>query len=212
MTDRVARRTNGRGADDRHQALPDTALDQLFRDARSHNVWQSRDVPDALLHELIDLMKLGPTSANCSPARILFVKSPQAKERLKPHLSEGNRDKTMKAPVCAIIGYDLDFYEHLPRLFPHTDAKSWFEGKDKKIFDAAFRNGTLQGAYLIMAARALGLDCGPMSGFDNEGVDRDLFPGTNIKSNFLCSLGYGDLSALKPRSPRFAFDEIAEII
>ena len=212
MTDRVARRTNGRGADDRHQALPDTALDQLFRDARSHNVWQSRDVPDALLHELIDLMKLGPTSANCSPARILFVKSPQAKERLKPHLSEGNRDKTMKAPVCAIIGYDLDFYEHLPRLFPHTDAKSWFEGKEKKIFDTAFRNGTLQGAYLIMAARALGLDCGPMSGFDNDGVDRDFFPDTNIKSNFLCSLGYGDLSALKPRSPRFAFDEIAEII
>ena len=212
MTDRVARRTNGRGADDRHQALSDTALDQLFRDARTHNVWQSRDVPDALLHELIELMKLGPTSANCSPARILFVKSPQAKERLKPHLSESNLDKTMKAPVCAIIGYDLDFYEHLPRLFPHTDAKSWFEGKEKKIFDTAFRNGTLQGAYLIMAARALGLDCGPMSGFDNDGVDRDFFPDTNIKSNFLCSLGYGDLSALKPRSPRFVFDEIAEII
>ncbi|MGI8724143.1 MAG: malonic semialdehyde reductase [Methyloceanibacter sp.] len=208
----MARRTNGRGSDDRHQALSDTALDQLFRDARSHNVWQSRDVPDALLYELIDLMKLGPTSANCSPARILFVKSPQAKERLKLHLSEGNRDKMMKAPVCAIIGYDLDFYEYLPRLFPHTNAKSWFEGKDKKIFDTAFRNGTLQGAYLIMAARALGLDCSPMSGFDNDGVDRDLFPGTNIKSNFLCSLGYGDLGALKPRSPRFAFDEIAEII
>ena len=152
--------------------LPDSCLDQLFLAARTHNAWRERDVPDALLHEIVDLAKLGPTSANCSPARFLFVKSRAAKERLSPHLSEGNRDKTMKAPVCAIIGYDLDFYEHLPKLFPHTDAKSWFDGKTEKIFDTAFRNGTLQGAYLIMAARALGLDCGPMSGFDNKGVDR----------------------------------------
>jgi len=122
------------------------------------------------LHELVDLLKLGPTSANCSPARFLFVKSREAKEKLKPHLSEGNRDKTMKAPVCTIVGYDLDFYEYLPKLFPHTDAKSWFEGKPKKIEETAFRNGTLQGAYLILAARALGLETGPMSGFDNAGV------------------------------------------
>jgi 3-hydroxypropanoate dehydrogenase len=192
--------------------LPSACLDQLFRDARTHNVWLDRDVPDALLHELIDLVKLGPTSANCSPARFLFVKSREAKEKLKPHLSEGNRDKTMKAPVCTIIGYDLDFYMHLPKLFPHTDAKSWFEGDEQRIVDTAFRNGTLQGAYLIMAARALGLDTGPMSGFDNKGVDRDFFAGTNIQSNFLCSLAYGDATKLLPRSPRFSFDEMARIL
>jgi 3-hydroxypropanoate dehydrogenase len=192
--------------------LPDPCLDQLFREARTHNAWQDRDVPDELLHQVVDLLKLGPTSANCSPARFVFVKSPEAKERLKPHLSEGNRDKTMKAPVCAIIGYDLDFYLYLPKLFPHTDAKSWFAGNEKKIAETAFRNGTLQGAYLIMAARALGLDCGPMSGFDNEGVDREFFAGTKIKSNFLCNLAYGDPSVLFPRSPRFDFDEMARIV
>ena len=192
--------------------LPFPCLDQLFRNARTHNAWRDEDVPDALLHEIVDLAKFGPTSANCSPARFLFVKSRQAKERLKPHLSEGNRDKTMKAPVCAIIGYDLDFYQYLPKLFPHTDAKSWFEGDDEKIFDTAFRNGTLQGAYLIMAARALGLDCGPMSGFDNEGVDREFFAGTKVKSNFLCNLGYGDATGLFGRSPRFSFDEMAKIV
>jgi 3-hydroxypropanoate dehydrogenase len=191
--------------------LASPCLDQLFRDARTHNVWLDRGVPDALLHELVDLVKLGPTSANCSPPRFLFVKSREAKEKLKPH-SEGNRDKTMKAPVCTIIGYDLDFYKHLPKLFPHTNAKSWFEGDEQKIFDTAFRNGTLQGAYLIMAARALGLDCGPMSGFDNKGVDRDFFAGTNTRSNFLCSLGYGDATKLLPRSPRFSFDEMARIL
>ena len=192
--------------------LPVACLDQLFREARTHNAWLDKDVPDALLHELVDLMKLGPTSANCSPARLIFVKSRAAKERLEPLLSEGNRDKTMKAPVCAIIGYDLDFYLHLPKLFPHANAKSWFEGNDKKIAETAFRNGTLQGAYLIMAARALGLDCGPMSGFDNDGVDREFFAGTHTKSNFLCSLGYGDASVLFPRSPRFAFDEMSRIV
>ena len=200
------------GGENRWKALPERCLDQIFHSARTHNKWLDRDVPDALLHQLVDLLKLGPTSANCSPGRFLFVKSREAKERLKPHLSEGNRDKTMKAPVCAIIGYDLDFYEHLPKLFPHTDARSWFAGNDAKIFDNAFRNGTLQGAYLIIAARALGLDCGPMSGFDNKGVDRDFFAGTNIRSNFLCNLGYGDASVLFPRSPRFDFDEMARII
>lgn len=191
--------------------LPAACLDQLFRNARTHNSLIG-EVPDALLHELVDLLKLGPTSANCSPARLLFVKSREAKERLKPHLSEGNRDKTMKAPVCTIIGYDLDFYLYLPNLFPHTNARSWFEGDEPKIFDTAFRNGTLQGAYLIMAARALGLDTGPMSGFDNAGVDREFFAGTNIKSNFLCNLGHGDGEKLFARSPRFSFDEMAKII
>ena len=192
--------------------LPDASLDQLFRDARTYNAWQNSDVPDSLLHEIVDLLKLGPTSANCSPARLLFVKSRAAKEKLKPHLSEGNREKTMKAPVCAIVGYDLDFYDHLPYLFPHTNAKSWFAGKPKKIEETAFRNGTLQGAYLIMAARALGLDCGPMSGFDNEAVDKEFFADTNVKSNFLCNLGFGDGADLKPRAPRFRFDQIALIV
>ena len=192
--------------------LPDTSLDQLFRNARTRGAWHDKDVPDSLLHELVDLVKLGPTSGNCSPARFVFVKSREAKEKLEPFLSQGNREKTMKAPVCAIIGYDLDFYEHLPKLFPHTDAKAWFEGKPQKIADTAFRNGSLQGAYLILAARALGLDCGPMSGFDQEGVDLAFFAGTNVKSNFLCNLGYGDDAPLRPRSPRFDFDEIAQIV
>lgn len=192
--------------------LPSDALDHLFRGARTHNAWIDKDVPDTLLHELINLAKLAPTSANCSPGRFLFLKSKEAKERLKPHLSDGNRDKTMKAPVCAIIGYDLEFHNHLPKLFPHTNAKSWFEGKPEKIRETAFRNGTLQGAYLIMTARALGLDCGPMSGFDNDGVDEAFFAGTNIKSNFLCNLGFGDSSVLMARSPRFTFDEMARIL
>ena len=194
------------------QAIDDRVLGQLFLDARTHNAWQQKDVPDALLRRLVDVLKMGPTSANCSPARFVFVKSKEAKERLKPHLSEGNRDKTMKAPVCTIIGYDLEFYEHLPKLFPHTDARSWFAGQPEKIKDTAFRNGTLQGAYLILAARLHGLDCGPMSGFDNAGVDAAFFSGTSIKSNFLCNIGYGDPAGLRPRSPRFSFDEMAKIV
>lgn len=192
--------------------LIDASLAQLFHDARTQNAWQDRDVPDALLRELVMLVLFGPTSANCSPARFVFVKSHEAKGRLKPFLSEGNREKTMQAPVCVILGNDLDFHEHLPALFPHTDAKSWFTGKPQKIADTAFRNGTLQGGYLIMAARALGLDCGPMSGFDPAGVDAAFFAGTNVKSNFLCNLGYGDASALLPRSPRFDFDQVARIL
>ncbi len=188
-------------------------LNQIFLEARTHNKWLDKPVRDELLRQLIDIMKMGPTSANQSPARILFVKSAAAKQRLAPHLSEGNRAKTMTAPVCAIIGYDLKFYDHLPKLFPHTNAKSWFEGKpEKHIETSAFRNGTLQGAYFIVAARSLGLDTGPMSGFDNEGVDREFFAGTSVKSNFLCSLGYGDPAGLFPRSPRFSFEEIAKII
>ena len=188
-------------------------LNQIFFEARTHNKWLDTPVPDELLRQLVDIMKMGPTSANQSPARLLFVKSAEAKKRLAPHLSEGNRAKTMSAPVCAIIGYDLKFYDHLPKLFPHTNAKSWFEGgPQEKIESSAFRNGTLQGAYFIIAARALGLDTGPMSGFDNAGVDCEFFAGTSVKSNFLCSLGYGDPSGLFQRSPRFSFEEIAKII
>lgn len=194
------------------QAIDDAALAQLFLDARTHNKWQQKDVPDSLLVQLVDVLKLGPTSANCSPARIVFVKSPEAKARLKPLVSQGNVEKTMTAPVTAVLGYDMKFHEHLPKLFPHTDARSWFTGKPEHIRETAFRNGTLQGAYLILAARALGLDTGAMSGFDKDGVTREFFAGTDIEANFLCNLGYGDASALQPRHPRFAFDEIASIV
>jgi 3-hydroxypropanoate dehydrogenase len=192
--------------------ISQAALDQLFVDARSQNAWQSLDIPDETLLQLFDIVKMGPTSANCSPARYLFVKSQEAKARLKPHLSGGNTEKTMTAPVCAIVGYDQAFYEHLPRLFPHTDAKSWFTSSPELAQETAFRNGTLQGGYLIIAARALGLDCGPMSGFDQEGVNNEFFAGTKIKSNFLINLGYGDTSGLFDRSPRFEFEDIASIL
>lgn len=188
------------------------ALDQIFLAARTHNAWLDRAVPDALLRQLVGIVNIGPTSANCEPARFVFVKSRAAKERLRPHLGAGNRDKTMAAPVTVIIGHDLHFYERLAQLFPHNPgARGWFEGKPEAIKDTAFRNGTLQGAYLIIAARALGLDTGPMSGFDNAGVDREFFADGRVKSNFLCNLGYGDDSALMPRLPRLAFDEMAEI-
>lgn len=188
------------------------ALDRIFGSARTFTAWDGRDVSDALLHRVFETLELGPTSANCCPARFLFIKSPEAKQRLKPHLDAGNVKQTMAAPATAVIGYDLEFYEKLPELYPHADAKSWFEGDDAKIQDTAFRNGTLQGAYLIMAARAHGLDCGPMSGFDNAGVDKEFFAGTSTKSNFLCNLGYGDPAKLKPRSPRPGFGEAAEIL
>ncbi len=194
------------------EILTDVGLDLIFRNARSHNVWLDKPVSDVLLQALHELLKMGPTSANCSPARILFVRSPEAKLRLAPALSDTNRPKMMQAPVTAIIGYDLDFAEQLPRVFPHNpDAKNWF--KDAKLAETtAFRNGTLQGAYLLVAARALGLDCGPMSGFDNAAVDAAFFAGTRVKSNFLCSLGYGDGSKLFPRNPRLSFDEACKIL
>ncbi|KVN33351.1 nitroreductase family protein [Burkholderia pyrrocinia] len=191
--------------------LSDSALDQLFLTARTHNAWQDKPVDDALLHRLIDLAKFGPTSANSSPARFVFVKSPEAKARLKPALSEGNLAKTLAAPVTVIVGMDMAFHDHLPRLFPHADARSWFAGNDALIQATAFRNSSLQGAYLIMAARALGLDAGPMSGFDNAAVDAAFFAGTTVKSNFLVNLGYGDPAGLHPRGPRFDFDDIARI-
>ena len=192
--------------------LDPAALKQLFLDARTQNKWQAKDVPDSLLRELVDVMKMAPTSANCSPARIVFVKSKEAKELLKPALAPGNVDKTMAAPVTAIIGHDMRFYDHLPKLFPHVDAKSWFVGKDEHIGLTAFRNGSLQGAYLIMAARALGLDSGGMSGFDQAKVDATFFKDTTVKSNFLLNLGYGDPAGVMARSPRFTFDEMAKII
>ncbi len=192
--------------------LNDAGLDLLFRDARTHNGWTDKEVSDVLLQAIFDLAKMGPTSANCSPQRIVYVKTQAGKEKLKPALMAGNVEKTMAAPVTAILGYDLEFYEQLPKLFPHTDARSWFLGNDDLIEATAFRNGTLQGAYFILAARALGLDCGPMSGFDNAMVDKAFFPDGKVKSNFICSLGYGDPSKLFPRSPRFDFDEVCQIV
>jgi 3-hydroxypropanoate dehydrogenase len=192
--------------------LNDRSLDALFREAHTHNVWQGRPVSEELLHQIYDLMKWAPTSANSSPARIVFVRSAEAKQRLLPAVSPGNQDKTRTAPVTAIIAHDLEFYEKLPVLFPHADARSWFAGNQPLIETTAFRNGTLQGAYLLLAARSLGLDAGPMSGFDNEKVDREFFPNSKIRSNFLINLGYGDSSKLFPRSPRLNFEEAAQII
>lgn len=191
--------------------LNDNALDQLFRTARTQNAFQDRPVEDAQLRALYDLLKWGPTSANMSPGRFVFVKSPEAKEKLRPALSEGNLAKTMIAPVTVIVAYDEDFHEKLPYLFPHTDAKAWFDGPRHNRHDAAFRNGSLQGAYLILAARSLGLGAGPMSGFDNAKVDAAFFAGTTIKSNFLVNLGYGDPAGVFVRSPRLSFDEAARI-
>ncbi len=189
-----------------------TTLDQLFRNARSHNGWLDKPVADSLLAELHDLMKWGPTSANCWPLRVVYVKSPAAKARLLPLMMEGNRAKTEAAPVTALLGMDLDFPDTLPKLFPHTDAKSWFAGNDALIDTTAFRNSSLQGAYFMLAARALGLDCGPMSGFDAAKVDAEFFAGTKIKTNFICNLGYGDTAQLFARSPRPAFEEVCKII
>jgi len=192
--------------------LDDRSLDIIFREARTHNVWLNKPVSDTLLHQIYDLMKWPPTSANSSPARIVFVRSPAAKERLLPAMSPGNLEKTRAAPVTAIIAYDTEFYEKLPTLFPQADARSWFAGNQPLIETTAFRNGSLQGAYLILAARALGLDAGPMSGFDNAKVDKEFFPGGKIKSNFVVNLGYGDHAKLFPRNPRLPFAEAAQIL
>jgi len=194
------------------EMLSEAALGQLFREARTFNAWLRKDVSEDQLHQLYELAKFGPTSANASPMRVVFVKSKEAKAKLAPFLSEGNRAKTMEAPVTAIIATDHAFYEHLPTLFPHADARSWFVGNQPLIDATAFRNATLQGAYVLLAARALGLDCGPMSGFDQTGVDAAFFAGTTVKSNFLINIGYGDASRdLFPRSPRLSFDEACKI-
>ncbi len=194
------------------QTLSEAALDQLFRDARTFNAWLPKDVSDEQLRQLYHLAKFAPTSANCSPMRVVFVKSKEAKAKLAPFLSEANRAKTMEAPVTAIIGSDQAFYEKLPELFPHADARSWFVGNQAMVEATAFRNSSLQGAYLLLAARSLGLDCGPMSGYDQAGVDAAFFGGTSIKSNFLINIGYGDASRhMFPRSPRLTFDEACTI-
>jgi len=196
-----------------NKPLDSAALDTLFCSARSHNYWLDKPVTDEQLHKLYELMKWGPTSGNCTPARLVFVRSQQAKERLKPSLDAGNVNKSMTAPVVAIIGMDMEFYEKLPRLFPHNPAaRTWFEGKPEKIRIAALRNSSLQGAYFILAARSLGLDCGPMSGFDNGKLDAEFFPDGKVKSNFICAVGYGDASRLHPRGPRLEFNEAVQIV
>ena len=185
----------------------------LFTEARTHNAWRKKEVSDSLLRDLHDLMKWGPTSANCCPARILFLRSADAKEKLEPFLMEGNREKTRAAPITAILGNDAHFYQHLPKLFPHNAAmREMFAAMPDLAAETAMRNGSLQGGYFILAARALGLDCGPMSGFDPEGVTKGFFSGTETRANFLCNLGYGDADGLTPRSPRFAFDEACRIL
>jgi nitroreductase len=197
------------------EPLSDSALDQLFRSARSYNGWLDKDVSEEQLRAIYDLMKMGPTSANQQPVRIVWCKSPEAKQRLAQYAGEKNRPKITTAPVCAILAMDIEFHEQLPWLFPHTDARSWFAGDDKLAAreQHAFRNSSLQGAYLMMAARALGLDCGPMSGFDNAAVDADFFAGEpSWKSNFICSIGYGDPASIFGRSPRPDFDAFNRIL
>ena len=191
--------------------ISDTALKQLFVDARTHSHWQPRPVPDVVLRSLYEMLRYAPTSANCSPARFVFVRSTEGKARLKPCLAAGNVDKTMAAPVTAIVAHDSQFTELLPRLYPHADARSWFAGNQPLTDVTAFRNGTLQGGYLILAARALGLDCGPMSGFDNAALDAEFFPDGRWKSNFLVNLGFGEAGKLHARSPRLTFDDACRL-
>jgi 3-hydroxypropanoate dehydrogenase len=192
--------------------LDDRSLDIIFREAHTHTVWLDKPVSEALIQQIYDLLKWAPTSANSSPARFVFVRSAAAKQRLLPAMSPGNVEKTRTAPVTAIVAYDTEFYEKLPKLFPHADARSWFAGNQPLIDTTAFRNGTLQGAYLIIAARALGLDAGPMSGFDNVKVDKEFFSGGKVKSNFMVNLGYGDHAKVHPRNPRLTFAEAAQIL
>jgi 3-hydroxypropanoate dehydrogenase len=210
-----------------NRALSDEALDQLFREARTHNAWLDKPVTDDTLRQLYDVMKWGPTSANSCPARFVFLRSQKAKERLRPALAPGNMEKTMTAPVTVIVAYDLKFFEKLPKLFPHSPAmRDLFANNPQLVEVTAKRNSSLQGAYLMLAARGLGLDCGPMSGFDNakvdeeffgagkecEGCEQEFFPQGHVKSNFLCNLGYGDRSKLYPRGPRLSFDEACSLL
>ena len=188
-------------------SLDPTALAALFTEARTHFKWTDKPVLDSTLYELYDLMKMGPTSANCSPARLVFLRTPEGKEKLKPALSSGNLEKTMTAPVTVIVAEDPKFYDKLPQLFPHADARAWFASSEALAAETAFRNSTLQGAYLILAARALGLDAGAMSGFDRAKTDAAFFAESGWKSNFLINLGHGDATPLFPRSPRLSFDE-----
>ena len=192
--------------------LSKEALDTLFNNARSHNGWQTGTVTDEQINTIYNLMKMGPTGANCCPARIQFVRSDEARERLLTCVSEGNVEKCRTAPVVALIGMDMEFYEKLPKLFPHTDARSWYVGNDDAIYNTAFRNSTLQAAYFIMAARSQGLDCGPMTGFDADKMNTEFFSDGKIKINMICAIGHGDESKIFPRSPRLDFDEACEIM
>jgi len=196
----------------REEMLDSNSLDTIFRTARSQNGWLDREVSDEQIHEIYELMKFGPTAANNCPARITFLKSEDSKNRLKTHLDEGNIEKTMSAPVVAIIGYDTEFYEKLPYLFPHTDARSWFAGKPEKIVASGSMNATLQAAYFMIATRSMGLDCGPMGGFNNEGVDNEFFSDKKTKTLLICGIGYGDESKVFPRSPRLDFSEACQVI
>jgi nitroreductase len=196
-----------------NQPLSHEALQQLFLDARSFSYWHEKPVSDEQLHQLYNLMRMGPTAANSCPARLVFIKSAEAKERLKPCLDEGNVRKSMSAPVVVIVGIDLEFYERLPKLFPHNpEARSWYAGKPEKILNVATMNGALEGGYMILAARSLGLDCGPMSGFNKEKLEKEFFPDGKVKSLFICALGYGERSKLHPRGPRLEFDEACTIV
>ncbi|MEO1320069.1 MAG: malonic semialdehyde reductase [Pseudomonadota bacterium] len=192
--------------------ISEAARNTILGEARTHATWLDKPVPESLLREIYDLTKMGPTSANCCPARFVLVTSAAGKARLKPHLIEGNVEKTMTAPATAIIAYDSEFYERVPELHPHNPgARDWFTGSEQSIYDNAMRNGTLQGAYFMLAARAFGLDCGPMSGFDPAGVNNEFFPDGQFRVNFLCNLGYGDASTLHPRLPRLDFDDACRV-
>jgi 3-hydroxypropanoate dehydrogenase len=195
-----------------HKKVSAECLDQLFLKARTHWVWRPEPVPLELLKELYNVARFGPTSANSSPARFVFLTTPQAKERLRPALSPTNVEKTMTAPVTVIVAWDTEFHDKLPQLFPARDMRSIFAGNAALIHETAFRNGTLQGAYLMIAARGLGLDCGPMSGFDQQKVNAEFFPDGKWKANFLCNIGYGDPSKLFPRNPRLSFDEACRVL
>lgn len=194
------------------EILNDKALDTLFRSARTYSTWTDDEVTDVQIRAIYDLLRMGPTGANCCPARFKFIRSEEAKDKLKPALSEGNVEKTMSAPLTAIIAYDLEFYEHLPKLFPHADAKSWYVGKEKFIEKTAFLNGSLQAAYLMLAARSLGLDCGPMAGFNAKAVKDAFFPDDSVVVNILCNIGYGTQEGLHERGPRLEFDEVCEVL
>lgn len=194
------------------KALNQQALNTLFVEARSHNGWKAASLPEGIETQIYDLMKMGPTAVNSCPARLVYVKSDEAKARLKSCLADGNVEKSMTAPAVVIIGMDLEFYEKLPKLFPHTDARSWFAGNDVKIQENAFRNSSLQAAYFMLAARSLGLDCGPMSGLDYDKMNKEFFPDGKVKCNFICAIGYGDETKLFDRSPRLDFDEACQVL
>lgn len=194
------------------EAVSMSALNTLFTQARTHNAWLERRVSDEQLQEIYALARMAPTSANCSPGRFLFIRTPEGKARLKPALSSGNLEKTLSAPVTVVVAWDAQFYDKLPELFPHGDARSWFTSSTALAEETAFRNSSLQAAYLIMACRALGLDCGPMSGFDRDKVDAEFFAGTTWKSNLLINIGYGDASRVYPRLPRLAFNDACALL